>query len=189
MASVGQELLNVPFPEMVLKLALGIAEAQKALDENSVETAIALGETTVPLVFGITQTIAADGTVSFTDTPPIDVSLLQIGLLPTFYQFSESTIEVTMDIKTTTSRETNVKVGVKAKAGFRLLECLGERRRRAQPEIRQGSKGQQPAVHQARARAPSGAHHARIDRGRQPSAEGSTRQPVIAIRSDSVIIN
>jgi hypothetical protein len=118
MASVGQELLNVPFPEMVLKLALGIAEAQKALDENSVETAKALGETTVPLVFGITQTIAANGDVSFTDTPPIDVSLLQIGLLPTFYQFSESTIEVTMDIKTTTSRETNVKVGVKAKAGF-----------------------------------------------------------------------
>ena len=120
MASVGQELLNVPFPEMVLKLALGIAEAQKALDENSVETAQALGSTTVPIVFGITQTIAADGTVSFTETPPIDVSLLQIGLLPTFYQFSEATIEVTMDIKTTTSRETNIKVGVKAKVGFAM---------------------------------------------------------------------
>ena len=40
--SVGQELLDVPLPDMVLKLALGIAEAQKALDENSVETAKAL---------------------------------------------------------------------------------------------------------------------------------------------------
>ena len=37
--SVGQELLDVPLPDMVLKLALGIAEAQKALDENSGETA------------------------------------------------------------------------------------------------------------------------------------------------------
>ncbi len=118
MASVGQELLNVPLPEMVMKLGLGIAEAQKALDANSVETAQALGETQVPIVFGIVQTIAADGSVSFTETPPVDVSLLQIGLLPTFYQFSEATIEVTMDIKTTTSRETNIKVGVKAKAGF-----------------------------------------------------------------------
>ncbi|MBL8130979.1 MAG: hypothetical protein JNL42_03905, partial [Anaerolineae bacterium] len=118
MASVGQELLNVPLPDMVTKLALGIAEAQRALDENSVETAKALAETTIPLVLAVTQTIAADGSVTFTSAPPVDVSLLQIGLLPTFYQFSEATIEVSMDIKTTTSVETNIKVGVKAKVGF-----------------------------------------------------------------------
>ena len=55
MASVGQELLAVPLPEMVLKLALGIAEAQKALDENSTETAKALAETTIPLVMAFTH--------------------------------------------------------------------------------------------------------------------------------------
>lgn len=118
MAGVGKELLAVPFPEMVMKLGLGVAEAQKALDENSVETAKALSETTIPLVLAVTQTIAADGSVTFDSADPVDVSLLQIGLMPTFYQFSEATIEVTMDIKTTTSRETNVKVGAKAKAGF-----------------------------------------------------------------------
>jgi len=118
MASVGQELLAVPLPEMVMKLGLGIAEAQRALDENSVETAKMLADTTVPLVLAVTQTIATDGTVSFTNADPVDVSLLQIGLLPTFYQFSEATIEVTMDIKTTTSSETNVKVSAKAKVGF-----------------------------------------------------------------------
>jgi hypothetical protein len=120
MASVGQELLDVPLPEMVLKLALGIAEAQRALDENSVETSVALAETTVPIVLAVTQVIAADGSVSFTQADPVDVSLLQIGLLPTFYQFSETTIEVTMDIKTTTSRETNIKVSAKAKVGFSM---------------------------------------------------------------------
>jgi len=120
MASVGQELLDVPMPEMVLKLALGIAEAQKALDENSVETAQALAETTVPLVMAVTETIAADGSVSFDNADPVDVSLMQIGLLPTFYQFAEATIDVMMDIKTTTSRETNIKVGVKAKVGFAM---------------------------------------------------------------------
>lgn len=120
MASVGQELLDVPLPEMVLKLALGIAEAQKALDENSVETAKALADTTIPVVLAVTQTIAADGTVSYSQADPVDVSLIQIGLMPTFYQFSEATIDVTMDIKTTTSRETNIKVGVKAKVGFSM---------------------------------------------------------------------
>lgn len=118
MASVGQELLAVPLPEMVLKLSLGIAEAQRALDENSCQTAKMLAETTVPLVMAVTQTISAEGVVSFTNADPIDVSLLQIGLMPTFYQFSEATIEVSMDIKTTTSTETNIKVSSSAKAGF-----------------------------------------------------------------------
>lgn len=118
MASVGQELLDVPLPEMVLKLALGIAEAQRALDENSLETSKILADTTLPLVMAVTQTIAADGSVSFANANPVNVSLLQIGLLPTFYQFAEASIEVTMDIKTTTSSETNIKVGTKAKAGF-----------------------------------------------------------------------
>ena len=118
MASVGQELLAVPLPEMVMKLGLGIAEAQRGLDENSVDTAKLLAETTVPLVLAVTQTISAEGEVSFTNGDPVTVSLLQIGLMPTFYQFSEATIEVTMDIKTTSSRETNVKVSAKAKVGF-----------------------------------------------------------------------
>lgn len=118
MASVGQELLAVPLPEMVMKLGLGIAEAQRALDENSVQTAKMLAETTVPLVLAVTQTISASGDVSFTNADPVNCSLLQIGLMPTFYQFSEATIEVTMDIKTTTSRETNIKVSAQAKAGF-----------------------------------------------------------------------
>jgi hypothetical protein len=115
---VGQELLDVPLPDMVLKLALGIAEAQKALDENSVETAKALAETELPLVLGVTQNIAADGTVTFTNAPPVNVSLIQVGLMPTFYQFAEASIEVTMDIKTTTSIESNLKIGTKAKVGF-----------------------------------------------------------------------
>lgn len=116
--SVGQELLDVPLPDMVTKLALGIAEAQRALDENSVETAQALAETSIEVVPAVTQTIASDGTSTFTSAPAVEISLLQVGLNPTFYQFAEATIEVTMDIKTTTSTETNVKVGVKAKGGF-----------------------------------------------------------------------
>lgn len=118
MASVGQELLDVPLPDMVTKLALGVAEAQRALDENSVETAQILADTTIEVVPALTQTIAADGSVSFEAADPVEMSLLQVGLNPAFYQFVEASIEVTMDIKTTTSSETNIKVGFKASVGF-----------------------------------------------------------------------
>jgi hypothetical protein len=120
MASVGQELLDVPLPDMVTKLALGIAEAQRALDENSVETAEILADTKIDVIPSFTQTIAADGAVSFVAADAVEMSLIQVGLNPTFYQFAEASIEVTMDIKTTTSSETNIKVGFKAKVGFSM---------------------------------------------------------------------
>lgn len=120
MASVGQELLDVPLPDMVTKLALGIAEAQRALDENSVETAELLSETKIDVIPAFTQTIAADGAVTFTAAAAVPMSLIQVGLNPAFYQFAEASIEVTMDIKTTTSSETNIKVGFKAKVGFSM---------------------------------------------------------------------
>lgn len=118
MASVGQELLDVPLPDMVTKLALGIAEAQRALDENSVETAQLLAETEIEVIPAFTQTIAANGAITFEAAAPVEMSLIQVGLNPTFYQFAEASIEVTMDIKTTTSSETNIKVSAKASVGF-----------------------------------------------------------------------
>jgi hypothetical protein len=123
MASVGQELLDVPLPEMVLKLALGIAEAQRALDENSIETAKALATETIEVIPQITEVIAANGTVSFTPAPAVEMSLMQVGLFPTFYQFAEATIEVTMDIKTSLNTETSIKVGTKAKVGFAMFSA------------------------------------------------------------------
>lgn len=118
MASVGQELLDVPLPDMVAKLALGVAAAQRALDDNSIDTATALAKQTIKVVPLITETIAANGNVTIQPSDAIEMSLIQVGLFPTFYQFAEASIEVEMDIKTTTSTETNVKVEVNAKVGF-----------------------------------------------------------------------
>lgn len=106
--SVGQELLDVPLPSMVEKLAMGIAKAQKELDKNSVDVAKELAEAEIEVVPQITREIAEDGTVTYKEAEEVDMSLLQIGLNPTFYQFTEATIEVEMDIKTKTSTETNV---------------------------------------------------------------------------------
>jgi hypothetical protein len=116
--SVGQELLDVPLPEMVAKLGAGIADAQHQLDMNSVEVAKTLAETEIEVVPAITRTIGADGSVDYSAAEAIDVSLLQAGLFPTFYQFSEATIEVEMDIKTTTETETSIDVSTGGSVGF-----------------------------------------------------------------------
>jgi hypothetical protein len=104
MPNVGQELLNVPLPEMVTKLALGIAESQTKLDLNSTEVAKFMSTTTVALP-DIADT-----------TKTKDFALISLGFFPGFYQFTEASIEVKMAITMTTSAD--VSIGVTAKAGF-----------------------------------------------------------------------
>jgi len=106
MVRVGQELLNVPFGEMILQLSMAIAEGQSKLDRNAVEIAKYLAEETVelPKIGGPEET----GTEEF--------PLIALGFYPPFYQFQESIIEVKMAITMATSSE--FKLGVKAKAGW-----------------------------------------------------------------------
>lgn len=127
--SVGQELLNVPFPQMVQSLAMAIAEGQRALDRSSVDTARLLAEEEVDLIeeihevikpafndvdVGGGETVRVTGaTVDATRTDPAPYSLLQAGLFPTFYQFTESIIEVKMSISTRTSRTRELEAGAK----------------------------------------------------------------------------
>jgi hypothetical protein len=120
--SVGQELLDVPLPSMVAKLGLGIADAQRALDDNSIETLKALNDADdVTVITAIQRRITDDG-VEY-DSYTAEMSPLQMGLMPTFYQFSEATIDVKMDIKTTSQTDTSVKVGAEAKAGWGLYSA------------------------------------------------------------------
>lgn len=100
---VGQALLDVPFPEMVEKMGLAIAEAQLALDLNSIQTAQALANTMLPegtVVVAIKETVDADGNVTNTEVLYNDkeMPLLVYGINPTFYAFSETIIEVKMAI-------------------------------------------------------------------------------------------
>lgn len=114
--SVGQELLNVPFPEMVEKMGMAIATAQMALDLNSMKTAQALASTMIPagtVVTAIKETVNAEGAVTatevlFNDQP---MPLLAFGINPTFYAFSETIIEVKMTITMSVERSTSVSFG------------------------------------------------------------------------------
>ena len=90
---------SVSFGDLVRMLAEGIADAQTSLDRASAELVEELAGTTVNIIPQVTETIDADGKVTFEHAEPQPVSLLSLGVTPTFYQFSQATVEVVMDIK------------------------------------------------------------------------------------------
>jgi len=120
--SVGQELLDVPFPEMVEKLALAIAEGQLALDLNSIKVAQMLADIKLPkdsVIVAIKETVDADGNVTATDLVynKADMPLIAYGLNPTFYQFTDTIIEVKIAISIRIER--SLEVGVSKTFNFK----------------------------------------------------------------------
>ena len=127
---IGRDLLDLPFAEMVRNLAVAIADGQAALDRNSLDTLRALVNEEVEVLTEITEIIApevtdvlvkvtgSDGrvredTVSVTGArvtasgaKPVSMNMLQAGLFPTFYQFTEAIIEVRLSITMRDDRQT-----------------------------------------------------------------------------------
>lgn len=129
--SVGQDLLNVPFPQMIFSMAQAIAKGQLALDKSSIETLKILAKTEFDWIPEITEVlfpkpIKMTGTqgqgsnippvtgvgVELQEPAPVKMTLLQAGINPTFYQFTDSIIEVKMSISSQTSSENSLDVGV-----------------------------------------------------------------------------
>lgn len=128
--AIGQELLDIPFADMVRNLAAAVAEGQLSLDQASIETLRFLAdeangisvipeiiETIMPAKLSTTangQPLEVD-TVAVTMEPakPVRMTLLQAGLTPTFYQFTEATIEVKLSIamKRTGAQDTKGRPG------------------------------------------------------------------------------
>jgi hypothetical protein len=128
--SIGQELLDVPFPEMIFKMANAIAQGQRRLDKASLDTARALAKAKVAVIPDIFEIVektplssVADGvlpgTAGATETvsvrtvaaKPVEMTLMQAGLLPTFYQFTESLIEVKVSISHRSSSASEFEFG------------------------------------------------------------------------------
>ncbi|TVQ68043.1 MAG: hypothetical protein EA373_11495 [Oceanospirillales bacterium] len=126
--SVGQELLAVPFPEMVKNLGVGIAEAQLELDLVSLRIAQIMagqdpGDQTEGESSGSGAATENPYRVEFTDGKKY--SLLELGFTPTFYQFVDTVIELKMSISTQTETESTRKSRrVKAKGGGVMLPIL-----------------------------------------------------------------
>ena len=107
--SVGQELLAVPFPEMVRNLGVGIAEAQFQLDLVSLKIARMMAGYEVPDEDDLPSIGSEDKErkylVRFSDGK--EYSLLELGFVPTFYQFVDTVIELKMSISMSRQVETS----------------------------------------------------------------------------------
>lgn len=128
--SIGADLASVPFGDMVLSMAMAIAKSQKELDKSSLSTLIELAATKFDFIENITEVLepipqtihTSDGhevnvtgvNVTTTVGPSVKLTLLQAGLTPTFYQFTESTILVKISL----SMSVDVSFGINVSRDF-----------------------------------------------------------------------
>jgi hypothetical protein len=128
--SIGADLLAVPFGDMILSMATAIAQSQKELDKASLVTLKELAGTHFKFIENITEVLTPNPQlipldkndplkgkimvtgvdVQTTPGPAVDLSLLQAGLTPTFYQFSESKIEVKIALHVATEASFGINV-------------------------------------------------------------------------------
>lgn len=97
--TVAQDLLDVPFPEMVSKLAVAIAQSQFKLDMACIEIAKIMGDKKVAPVYLPNIKLDASGTLASDENNEIVTSMIGAGFQPTFYQFTDTIIEIKMAIK------------------------------------------------------------------------------------------
>lgn len=121
-------LPSAAYGDFVRQVGLAVADAQKALDENSVKAAVKLAATKVPALIAMNQIINEDGELEKVE-PVIqeDASLIQY-IQPTFYQFSRVTMFARFNVSKfetdgttkveSASRRTSVGGGFSANGGF-----------------------------------------------------------------------
>jgi hypothetical protein len=99
MATIGQELLDVPFPEMIKSMGLAIAQAQFELDNTSLRLARMMAgeeyDVPDPTDDDPAKTKKVQALVQFDGK---SLSLMELGFTPTFYQFVDTIIEVKVSI-------------------------------------------------------------------------------------------
>lgn len=76
--TINSTITNAPLPQIIQNLGLSVAQAQKALDENSIAMLAELAEQSV--------------TIGDTET-----NLLALGFVPSFYAFTEASFEAKLD--------------------------------------------------------------------------------------------
>lgn len=108
--SVGSELQNAPFAEIIKTIGVGIAEAQYELDLVSMKIARMMAGY-MPDDTGRTTSSSVeqspDALVDIGDGRTGGYSLMELGFTPTFYQFVDTLIELKMSVSM--SRETEFK--------------------------------------------------------------------------------
>jgi hypothetical protein len=124
--NMGQELQDIKFGDLILSMASAIADSQAKLDMASLNTLKVLAHTTFDFIPDVTEVLSPvpklvitnQGAVTVTGVDvastvgdPIKMTLLQAGLTPTFYQFTESDIQIVISLKATVSTDVSVDAG------------------------------------------------------------------------------
>ncbi len=152
MPNVGAELASIPFGKMIYDMASAIARSQTALDRASIGLVQVLANTTFDYVPDVVETLtpqarqvqvmvsgvpeglndAKGNPVMVTGVhldvdvaPPFPLTLLQAGVNPTFYQFTNTTIQVKMSITATTELQDTLSVSVDAQGNGDFLFASG----------------------------------------------------------------
>ena len=102
--NVGRELLDVPFPQMIYNMASAIAMSQAALDNECINILKKMGDKENYPISLPKVNLDSSGKLLDEDEDFV-TSMIGAGFQPTFYQFSETIIEVKMTIKFTESYE------------------------------------------------------------------------------------
>jgi hypothetical protein len=106
-SSIGQQLLDVPFPAMIKSMGLAVAEAQFELDRVGLRMAQMMsGKYQVE----VQDPDDPDKTVveerqAYVEFDGKQLSMLELGFTPTFYQFVDTIIEVKISISMSYSSE------------------------------------------------------------------------------------
>lgn len=152
MPNVGAELASVPFGKMIFDMASAIARSQTALDRASIGLVHVLANTTFDYVPDVVETltpqarqvqVVVDGVeqglvdakgnkvmvtgvhVDCDVAPPFPLTLLQAGVNPTFYQFTNTTISVKMSVTSATEFQDAFNVSVDAQGNGDFLFASG----------------------------------------------------------------
>lgn len=102
--AVSRELMQTPLPDIVERLGTAIANAQYAMDRNSLQIATMMGDREEHGV-----SFGPDGQKR---------SLLELGFTPSFYQITEATVEARVAFSMAQSSETSLSVGATVGGAF-----------------------------------------------------------------------
>ena len=95
---VTSQLMSAPLPQIIERLGMAIAQAQNALDQNSIAVAQDMATTEITLGGETTNLIA-------------------LGFTPTFYSFTEATVEAKLSFSMQETTELGVSVGASISGG------------------------------------------------------------------------
>jgi hypothetical protein len=116
---IGQELLNVPFGEMIKSMGYGVAEAQHSMDMVSAGMAQLMAG--MPIAEAERDETGKRKTrdAIWVDIGGEKLSLLELGFTPTFYQFTEAVIDIKLTFNFNSQAESSMhKVNLNAGVGY-----------------------------------------------------------------------